>query len=80
MCCHSQCSLGTTNTWSDPEYQTDPSSLDEPNGTPVGFNRLDYPGTDDQNPRYPCIEVGFPGGSLAIKYLYVLVATSSTVW
>lgn len=72
--------MGTTNTWADAEYQTNSSSLDDPNGTPVGFRRLDYPGTDDQNPRYPCVAVSFPGGSLPIRYLYVLIASPSTVW
>ncbi|XP_064400646.1 uncharacterized protein LOC135346826 [Halichondria panicea] len=73
--CHAQCSGGTTDTWVDQPYQTDPSSLDDPNGTPVGFDSLDFPGIDEQNGREPCVQVTFPSGSLAIRYLYVLVAS-----
>lgn len=80
VCSHAQCSMGTSDTWTDQPYQTDPDSLNDPNGTPVGFDTITFPGTDEVNPRAPCVQVTFPDAATASptisRYLYVLVATS----
>ena len=75
MCCHAQCSQGSTTNWTEQPIDTDPNSLDDPDGTPLGFAQLEIPGTDNMNTQRPCITVNFPQeANDKSRYLTVLVS------
>ena len=64
MCCR----------WVDQFNDMNPNSLNDPNGTPLGFLLDQYRGTDSNLPDL-CVQVNFPTPLRNIRYVVVAVST-----
>ena len=63
MCCE----------WVPQPSDTDPESLNDPRGTPLGFALLEYRGTDSNLPDL-CVRVNFPSPLRNIQYVVAAVS------
>ena len=63
MCCE----------WVPQPSDTDPESLNDPRGTPLGFALLEYRGTDSNLPDL-CVRVNFPSPLRNIRYVVAAVS------
>ena len=61
--------------WAPQPFDTNPNSLDDPNGTPLGFSLLEYHGTDSDQPDL-CVRVSYPTSLNNVRIGYVVAAVS----
>lgn len=66
MCCQ----------WVPQPNDTDPESLDDPRGTPLGFMLLEYRGTDFNRPDL-CVHIDYPTPLRNIRYVVASVSQNS---
>ena len=63
--------------WVTQPVDTNPESLNDPDGTPLGFSLLEYRGTDSNQPNL-CVQVSYPTPLPAGTIRYVVAAVSLT--